>query len=154
MMLSLSFTAAMSSVWNWEVLCHKCLLLRTSPSRNSWRRITKPGLFLSKPRRCWNCLVCMNVHECIRNGVIVSFFFNEGSRIACWKQRFRILLFTLWFLLEPRVWLLTRGELRALTSACGPGCHRSGHTHTHRSKGTQKHTRVLLWKGSVTVCLP
>lgn len=42
--------------------------------------------------------------------------------------------------------------LRSLTSACGPGVHRSSHLHTVHA---HKHTHnSLFWGGLITICLP
>lgn len=92
------------------------------------------------------------------NAYVMVLAYNVCFWIVCWK---------LWFTIASLVYSLVsccpvrpsvfanRGDgqlLRSLTSACGPGVHRSSHLHTVHA---HIHTHnPLFWGGLITICLP
>lgn len=146
------------------IVWHKCLLMRISPARKSWSRITRNASPPLKPLQMSKGIArfCLIVHGCICNGVNVSSFLNECFWIVCWKP---------WFMIASLVYALVSSGavsvvanlgriklLGALTSACGSGVHRSSHlhkdTHTYAGARTHKqksklpfHTRAFILKG-------
>lgn len=98
--------------------------------------------------------------------VLAQACFNVCFRIVCWK---------LWFVIASLVYSLVscgavrpsvvanageRKLLRALTSACGPGVHRSSHLlkgkriYVHTPPHTHIHTQLLILRIDNYICLP
>lgn len=105
----------------------------------------------------------LHVHKCIRNGVSVLCVLSDCVLKAVIHDCFPCLLAAFLRSCEAERACQPRGDWklpRCLTSASGPGVHRSSHLHTDVLINTHRHidTRYthgsLFWGGSITICLP